>query len=58
MLRYEQAFVHNLLLHLKCDEIDKEYIPAHGLGAIPPPPPPIPLAKTKSNTKGRRRSDS
>ncbi|KAF9528517.1 hypothetical protein CPB83DRAFT_929834 [Crepidotus variabilis] len=31
--QYEQIFVYNLLLHLRCDEIDAHYKPAHGLGA-------------------------
>ncbi|KAN0135437.1 hypothetical protein V8E53_006716 [Lactarius tabidus] len=38
--QYEQTFVHNLLLHLKCGEIDPQYVPAHGLGAVPSPAPP------------------
>jgi hypothetical protein len=38
--QYEQAFVHNLLLHLKCGEIDSQYVPAHGLGAVPTAAPP------------------
>ncbi|KAH9963815.1 hypothetical protein BC827DRAFT_1128657 [Russula dissimulans] len=33
--QYEQTFVHNLLLHLKCDEIDPQYVPTHGHGAVP-----------------------
>ncbi len=33
--RYEQIFVYNLLLYLKCGEVDMDYIPAHGLGAVP-----------------------
>ncbi|KAJ3522061.1 hypothetical protein NM688_g8930 [Phlebia brevispora] len=53
--QYEQTFVHNLLLHLKCDEIDPDYIPVHGHGAIPSPSPPIPLTKSKSS-KSRHRS--
>ncbi|KAH9022839.1 hypothetical protein EDB85DRAFT_1993723 [Lactarius pseudohatsudake] len=32
---YEQAFVHNLPLHLNCGEIDAQYVPQHGLGAVP-----------------------
>jgi len=32
--QYEQIFVYHLLLHLKCNEIDKDYIPSHGLGAV------------------------
>lgn len=31
--QYEQIFVYNLLLHLKCDEVDSSYRPIHGLGA-------------------------
>ncbi|KAH8102747.1 Rho GTPase activation protein [Cristinia sonorae] len=34
---YEQTFVHNLLLHLKCSEVDPDYVPTHGHGAVPPP---------------------
>ncbi|EJD03412.1 uncharacterized protein FOMMEDRAFT_168366 [Fomitiporia mediterranea MF3/22] len=30
---YEQMFVHNLLLHLKCNRVDPGYVPKHGLGA-------------------------
>ncbi|KAI9510925.1 hypothetical protein F5148DRAFT_1175297 [Russula earlei] len=37
---YEQAFVHNLLLHLKCGEIDPHYTPTHGHGAVPSAAPP------------------
>ncbi|KAH9040844.1 hypothetical protein EDB84DRAFT_1576937 [Lactarius hengduanensis] len=33
--QYEQPFVHNLLLHLNCGEIDAQYVPQHGLGAVP-----------------------
>ncbi|KAI0768673.1 hypothetical protein BD413DRAFT_478710 [Trametes elegans] len=32
--QYEQTFVHNLLLHLRCAEIDPEFSPSHGQGAI------------------------
>ncbi|KAI0259211.1 hypothetical protein BC834DRAFT_1018360 [Gloeopeniophorella convolvens] len=32
--QYEQTFVHNLLLHLKCGEVDAHYVPAHGLAAV------------------------
>ncbi|TFY56119.1 hypothetical protein EVG20_g9052 [Dentipellis fragilis] len=38
--QYEQTFVHNLLLHLKCDEIDPDYMPKHGLGAVSTAPAP------------------
>ncbi|EIW82547.1 RhoGAP-domain-containing protein [Coniophora puteana RWD-64-598 SS2] len=34
--QYEQIFVHTLLLHLKCDEIDPDYVPTHGLDAPEP----------------------
>ncbi|KAI5118195.1 hypothetical protein M0805_005549 [Coniferiporia weirii] len=30
---YEQMFVHNLLLHLKCSKVDPGYVPKHGLGS-------------------------
>ena len=33
---YEQMFVHNLLLHLKCGKVDPGYVPKHGLGAAAP----------------------
>lgn len=32
--RYEQIFVYNLLLHLRCEEVDNYYKPTHGLGAV------------------------
>ncbi|KAJ7502843.1 hypothetical protein B0H11DRAFT_1906678 [Mycena galericulata] len=38
--QYEQIFVYNLLLHLKCGEVDENYKPAHGLGAVPSPATP------------------
>ncbi|KAJ7718003.1 hypothetical protein DFH07DRAFT_337391 [Mycena maculata] len=38
--QYEQIFVYNLLLHLKCGEVDEHYKPAHGLGAVPSPATP------------------
>ncbi|KAJ7690652.1 hypothetical protein B0H17DRAFT_1064302 [Mycena rosella] len=38
--QYEQIFVYNLLLHLKCGEVDEHYKPAHGLGAVSNPPAP------------------
>ncbi|KAJ6558505.1 hypothetical protein DFH09DRAFT_1163029 [Mycena vulgaris] len=38
--QYEQIFVYNLLLHLKCGEVDGNYKPAHGLGAVSGPSPP------------------
>ncbi|KZT64367.1 Rho GTPase activation protein [Daedalea quercina L-15889] len=47
--QYEQTFVHNLLLHLRCDAIDPDYIPTHGQGAVPPTSPP------SKNPQGRRR---
>lgn len=53
--QYEQTFVHNLLLHLKCDDVDPDYIPIHGHGAIPTPSPPVPLPRSKS-TKSRHRT--
>ncbi|KAJ8076958.1 hypothetical protein PM082_001381 [Marasmius tenuissimus] len=38
--QYEQIFVYNLLLHLKCGEIDPHYKPSHGLGAVQTNPAP------------------
>lgn len=32
--RYEQIFVYNLLLHLRCEEVDTQYKPTHGLAAV------------------------
>ena len=53
--QYEQTFVHNLLLHLKCDEVDQGYVPVHGHGAIPTPSPPVPLPRSRT-TRSRHRS--
>ncbi|KAI0789070.1 Rho GTPase activation protein [Irpex lacteus] len=52
--QYEQAFVHNLLMHLRCDVVDPDFVPSHARGAIPSPTPPIPLRNTKSNNVQRR----
>ncbi|KAJ7078851.1 hypothetical protein B0H15DRAFT_940860 [Mycena belliarum] len=38
--QYEQIFVYNLLLYLKCGDVDENYKPAHGLGAVSSPSPP------------------
>lgn len=46
--QYEQHFVHNLLLHLKCNTVDPDYVPQHGLGAIQTAPPPPRMSKTRS----------
>ncbi|KAJ3824642.1 hypothetical protein EV361DRAFT_949479 [Lentinula raphanica] len=46
--QYEQIFVYNLLLHLKCAEIDTNYVPVHGLGAVQPSPAP---RKSKSRAR-------
>ncbi|KAJ3733768.1 hypothetical protein DFJ43DRAFT_994552 [Lentinula guzmanii] len=46
--QYEQIFVYNLLLHLKCTEIDTNYVPVHGLGAVQPLPAP---RKSKSRAR-------
>ncbi|KAJ3857527.1 hypothetical protein EV368DRAFT_29884 [Lentinula lateritia] len=46
--QYEQIFVYNLLLHLKCADIDTNYVPVHGLGAVQPSPAP---RKSKSRVK-------
>ena len=46
--RYEQTFVHNLLLHLKCDKIDPDYVPKHGLGAAAATSAPPRLSKSRT----------
>ncbi|KAH9027308.1 hypothetical protein EDB85DRAFT_2148575 [Lactarius pseudohatsudake] len=46
--QYEQAFVHNLLLHLNCGEIDAQYVPQHGLGAV------LSAAPRTSKSRNRR----
>jgi hypothetical protein len=46
--RYEQVFVHNLLMHLKCDQIDMDYVPVHGLGASLPSPPQPRVSKSRN----------
>lgn len=50
--RYEQRFVHNLLLHLKCDKVDPDFVPIHGHGAIPaiPASPSAPRRSTNKRT--------
>lgn len=47
--RYEQTFVHNLLVYLKCADIDPDYTPTHGHGAVPPDQ--APLRKSKSRRR-------
>lgn len=49
--RYEQIFVYNLLLHLQCDDIDDEYKPVHGLGAVAN----VPIPKKQHRNRSRRR---
>ncbi|KAJ7039153.1 hypothetical protein C8F04DRAFT_1087289 [Mycena alexandri] len=46
--QYEQIFVYNLLLHLKCGEVDEGYKPAHGLGAVSSPTSPPRTSKSRS----------
>ncbi|KAG1745441.1 uncharacterized protein EDB91DRAFT_1246316 [Suillus paluster] len=46
--QYEQVFVYNLLMHLKCDQIDAEYVPVHGLGASLPSPPQPRVSKSRN----------
>ncbi|KAK7472964.1 hypothetical protein VKT23_001068 [Stygiomarasmius scandens] len=46
--QYEQIFVYNLLLHLKCGEADPHYKPVHGLGAMKTSPTP---RTSKSRTR-------
>ncbi|KAF8348171.1 Rho GTPase activation protein [Amanita rubescens] len=38
--QFEQLFVYNLLLSLKCNEVDPHYVPQHGLAAIETQPQP------------------
>lgn len=47
VFRYEQTFVYNLLVHLKCAEVDPEYVPTHGHGAVPPELPPLRKSKSR-----------
>ncbi|KAI0823706.1 hypothetical protein BC628DRAFT_499041 [Trametes gibbosa] len=51
--QYEQTFVHNLLLHLKCGEIDPDFVPTHGQGAISPRPA-TPSAPRQSKSRHPR----
>ncbi|KAG0704734.1 hypothetical protein DFH29DRAFT_1036948 [Suillus ampliporus] len=46
--QYEQVFVYNLLMHLKCDQIDADYVPVHGLGASLPSPPQPRVSKSRN----------
>ncbi|KAF9453926.1 hypothetical protein P691DRAFT_755001 [Macrolepiota fuliginosa MF-IS2] len=48
--QYEQLFVYNLLLHLKCSDVDPQYKPTHGLGAVSETRP-----RTSSKSRDRRR---
>lgn len=50
LYRYEQTFVYNLLTHLKCNEVDPDYVPTHGHGALPPDFSP-PSRKSKSKRR-------
>ncbi|KAI1785369.1 hypothetical protein LXA43DRAFT_976250 [Ganoderma leucocontextum] len=52
--QYEQRFVHNLLLHLKCEKVDPDFVPAHGHGAIPAAPT-TPSAPRRSTNKRTHR---
>ncbi|KAF8574247.1 hypothetical protein K439DRAFT_1372903 [Ramaria rubella] len=47
--QFEHRFVYNLLIHLRCGEVDPDYIPEHGKGAIP-----TPVSGRKSHQKSRR----
>lgn len=48
--RYEQIFVYNLLIHLKCNEVDPDYTPSHGIPAN------VPVAQTRASKSRTRRS--
>ncbi|KAF9564759.1 hypothetical protein CPC08DRAFT_228969 [Agrocybe pediades] len=49
--QYEQIFVYNLLVHMQCDDIDPDYVPAHGLGAVQDVPVP---KKARNKSRPRR----
>ncbi|OJT10725.1 Rho GTPase-activating protein 39 [Trametes pubescens] len=51
--QYEQTFVLNLLLHLKCAEVDSDFVPTHGQGAISPRPA-TPSAPRQSKSRHHR----
>lgn len=55
--RYEQTFVYNLLVHLKCDEVDPDFIPKHGQGAVAASGPQGPLPLPRTSTAYRRRNN-
>ncbi|KLO06857.1 Rho GTPase activation protein [Schizopora paradoxa] len=49
---YEQMFVHNLLLHLKCGKVDPGYVPKHGLGsAVAPSLPRNSMARARRQVR-------
>ncbi|KAI0743437.1 hypothetical protein C8Q80DRAFT_1106807 [Daedaleopsis nitida] len=53
--QYEQRFVYNLLMHLKCSEVDPDFVPTHGHGAIPATPTtPSAPRRSKSNKRLHR----
>jgi len=45
--QYEQIFVYNLLLHLRCEEVDSHYKPTHGLGAVSSNAPKVPRNRSR-----------
>lgn len=49
LCRFEQCFVYTLLMHLKCGEVDPEYVPVHGVGSIQPSP--LPASKLRSRRR-------
>ncbi|KAI6121339.1 hypothetical protein F5141DRAFT_1186599 [Pisolithus sp. B1] len=46
--QFEQMFVYNLLMHLKCNEVDEDYAPVHGRGASPPTSPKPRISKSRN----------
>ncbi|KAI6044668.1 hypothetical protein EDC04DRAFT_2889756 [Pisolithus marmoratus] len=46
--QFEQTFVYNLLMHLKCNEVDEDYVPVHGRGASPPTSPKPRVSKSRN----------
>lgn len=49
--QYEQLFVYNLLLYLRCNEVDPHYLPQHGLAAAETQLPP-------RTSRSRRRTNN
>lgn len=46
--QFEQMFVYNLLMHLRCNDVDEDYLPVHGRGASPPTSPKPRVSKSRN----------